>query len=435
MSTAPIFLSFRFQPADINGLPLEGATLYFFTAGTTTPITVYQDAALSTPWGSSVVADGSGVFAPIYLASQFVKTALYDVNNILVQTIDNITVGNGDGTIILKQSTNPAPTAEGDIQWDTDNDWLVVGTGGSNVIIKPTSGGSSAFSDLAFRIQDNADATKQMAFEASGITTGTTRTYAAPDASGVLDLQGAGITTVASATSTAIGASATRDVIISGTTPITSFDTIAAGTIRNITFSGILTLTHNATSLILPGAANIATAVGDNCVAESLGSGNWRVISYQKADGTPVVAPSSGGGETLLATITATATATLSATGLALSTYNWVRIEVNGIENGVATRNLQMAVSSDNGSTYDTAALVGTDTTATAPSFGLVSLYQAGVTGTKFATGFLTGSALGTASISVSFWSTKTSPTNALQFSWNSGNFVAVGNIQIYGVK
>lgn len=42
--------------------------------------------------------------------------------------------------------------------------------------------------DNTFRIQDNSDATKQIAFEASGITTGTTRTLTSPDASGTIAL-------------------------------------------------------------------------------------------------------------------------------------------------------------------------------------------------------------------------------------------------------
>lgn len=40
----------------------------------------------------------------------------------------------------------------------------------------------SLFSDSAFRIQDNVDATKQLAFEVSGIATATTRTITMPDA-------------------------------------------------------------------------------------------------------------------------------------------------------------------------------------------------------------------------------------------------------------
>ena len=97
---------------------------------------------------------------------------------------------------------------------------------------------------------------------------------------------------VASATSTPIGAAASNNVDISGTTTITSFDNVAEGINRKGRFTGALTLTHNATSLILPGAANITTAANDRYEARSLGSGNWIVTKYQKADGTAVVAPS-----------------------------------------------------------------------------------------------------------------------------------------------
>ena len=38
------------------------------------------------------------------------------------------------------------------------------------------------FSDSAFRIQDNDDATKQIAFEVSGVAAGTPRTITMPDA-------------------------------------------------------------------------------------------------------------------------------------------------------------------------------------------------------------------------------------------------------------
>tara|TARA_Y100001951_G_scaffold84075_1_gene73289 strand:- start:220 stop:801 length:582 start_codon:yes stop_codon:yes gene_type:complete len=43
------------------------------------------------------------------------------------------------------------------------------------------SAGSSTPADNVFRIQDNSDATKQIAFEASGISSGTTRTVTMPD--------------------------------------------------------------------------------------------------------------------------------------------------------------------------------------------------------------------------------------------------------------
>lgn len=84
---------------------------------------------------------------------------------------------------------------------------------------------------------------------------------------------------IASATTTNICATGTsHQAHVTGTTTITSFGTAAAGCWRIITFDGALTLTHNATSLIIPGATNITTVAGDVVGVISEGSGNWRVV-------------------------------------------------------------------------------------------------------------------------------------------------------------
>ncbi|RWO34730.1 MAG: hypothetical protein EOS10_00035 [Mesorhizobium sp.] len=77
-------------------------------------------------------------------------------------------------------------------------------------------------------------------------------------------------------------------VNITGTTTITALGTVSSGSERVLVFAGILTLTHNATSLILPGAANITTAAGDTATMRSKGSGNWVCVSYQRASGLAV---------------------------------------------------------------------------------------------------------------------------------------------------
>ncbi len=87
--------------------------------------------------------------------------------------------------------------------------------------------------------------------------------------------------TVASATTTDIGGANSASVDISGTTTITGFGTVASGIIRNVRFTGALTLTHNATSLILINATNITTQNGDTAIFRSLGSGNWICVSYK----------------------------------------------------------------------------------------------------------------------------------------------------------
>lgn len=95
---------------------------------------------------------------------------------------------------------------------------------------------------------------------------------------------------IPSATITDIGAAESSFVSITGTTTITSFGTTETKAHMWLEFTGILTLTQNAASLILPTGANIITAAGDTCEAIRLssGAGNWIVINYQRADGTPL---------------------------------------------------------------------------------------------------------------------------------------------------
>lgn len=100
-------------------------------------------------------------------------------------------------------------------------------------------------------------------------------------------VQAIAIATVASATTTDIGAVGAETVSISGTTTITGLGTIGSGTFRRMHFQGVLTITHNGTSLILPGSANITTAAGDVAQMVSLGSGNWRCTGYMRGSVAP----------------------------------------------------------------------------------------------------------------------------------------------------
>jgi hypothetical protein len=65
---------------------------------------------------------------------------------------------------------------------------------------------------------------------------------------------------------------------ITGTTTITAFAALQAGTRILLEFDGALTLTHNATSLILIGGVNYVTVAGDVLEFVSEGSGNWREV-------------------------------------------------------------------------------------------------------------------------------------------------------------
>ena len=104
---------------------------------------------------------------------------------------------------------------------------------------------------------------------------------------------------VASATITNIVAANSPNVRITGTNTITGLGTAASGTKITARFADALTFTHNGTSLILPGTANITTAANDTADMVSLGSGNWICTSYKKASGAAVVV---AGGQSQLVT-------------------------------------------------------------------------------------------------------------------------------------
>lgn len=112
--------------------------------------------------------------------------------------------------------------------------------------------------------------------------------------------------------STATGAAVT----ITGNTTITGFGTVDTGVIHILTFSGTPVITYNATSLKVPTSASITAAAGDVAWIVSLGSGNWKIITYQRADGTAL-------------TSTAASTPTYSSpSGMRLSTESGVPLSI-----------------------------------------------------------------------------------------------------------
>jgi len=167
-----------------------------------------------------------------------------------------------------------------------------------------TGSGTAAlatFTSAGRALVDDADASAQRTTLGLGtVATESTVPVAkggtgATTASGALDALSVAETTVASATTTDLGAVASDKVSITGTATITGFGTVAAGVKREGRFTGALTLTHNATSLIIPGGASLTTAAGDRFGAYSLGSGNWVVTWYTKANGTAIVGGGGGG--------------------------------------------------------------------------------------------------------------------------------------------
>jgi hypothetical protein len=109
-------------------------------------------------------------------------------------------------------------------------------------------------------------------------------------------------TSLASSATVNIGASSDGDFIdITGAVTIIAFDVVAAGIERVARFTGVLTLTHNGTSLILPSGLNIITEVNDVAVFRSLGSGNWICTGFSRAAGYAKLSGATFTGDVVLA--------------------------------------------------------------------------------------------------------------------------------------
>jgi hypothetical protein len=113
---------------------------------------------------------------------------------------------------------------------------------------------------------------------------------------GVLQLDKS--TDIVAAATTDLGTATGNSVTVthaSGTLAITSFGAatdLQDGTVIEVTFSiaaGTLSVTHNATSLYIPGGANLTLADKDVLRLQKTSDSNayWKLIGGQKADGTP----------------------------------------------------------------------------------------------------------------------------------------------------
>lgn len=89
--------------------------------------------------------------------------------------------------------------------------------------------------------------------------------------------------TIAGGATTDIGGINSQVAEVTGTPTITSFGTNYTG-IRIARFTGAAVITHNATLINLPGAANITTAAGDALMAVPNSTGNgWNVVQFMRA--------------------------------------------------------------------------------------------------------------------------------------------------------
>lgn len=107
------------------------------------------------------------------------------------------------------------------------------------------------------------------------VTYGTAATQTADTDYWTLGKKGADLTSAATVDLSA----ATGDFVdITGTTTITSFGSVTAGREFTVQFDSNISVTYNATSMILPGNANMSFKAGDTAGLRSLGGGNWIMV-------------------------------------------------------------------------------------------------------------------------------------------------------------
>lgn len=165
-----------------------------------------------------------------------------------------------------------------------------------------TASTTTEFLDNAFRIQEETDPTKEIAFQASGITTATTRTITMPDA--------------------------------------------------NVNL-GNITPTQGGTGIQTYTAGDILYASASNTLSKLAKGSDDEVLTL--ASGVPSWAAAGGGDFVLLGTGTASASASLDFTSLMSSTYSSYRVEFEGIY-PTSSSAFYMRVSTDNGSSWKSGA-------------------------------------------------------------------------------
>lgn len=209
VNLTPTTGTFQASDADLTAISALTGTGILARTGAAT----YSERTIQQPAAGITVTNGDGVSGDPTLALADDLAALEGLastgiavrsaSNTWVQrsvagTTDEIAVSNGDGvsgnpTVGIADNAQlpgteginvaggttlqrPGVPVEGDLRKNTDTNQLEYYNGTAWVVAS-----AEAFPDNTFRIYDNGDDTKQLAFEVSAITTATTRTATVPD--------------------------------------------------------------------------------------------------------------------------------------------------------------------------------------------------------------------------------------------------------------
>lgn len=502
---APFFLS--------TGVPASGAKLFVYVAGSTTKQTTYTDNTGNTSNANPILLNSSG-----YPASGGNRVGIWIPQGVTVK-------------FILAPSTDTDPPTSA--YWTQDgflgindvtasqSEWV---GGPTPTYVSSTSftlvGDQSATFHVGRRLKTtNTAGTVYSTITAVAYTSLTTVTVAS-DGSTALDSGLSAVsyglisannpsvgpsethrkgTAVASASTTDIWGIAGDFVHVTGTTTITSLGTAPyAGARREVIFDGALTLTHNSTTLVLPGAANITTAANDRMIVRADTTANMVVVDYVRANGVQIfgsgsasgtqsantvyAGPTSGaaatptfralvGAESALVLLSSKTASTSASLIFGTSDFDWTLydeyifdfVQIVPASAGVVW---QAQISEDGGSTFKGAAstydtvyaqisgstVTATTNTTTAMVFindtqgtntqgycGSLKLFAPSSTVRKTGVighgGYVSNAAVFTAMLGGTVdFNADTNAINGIKFFYNSGN-IASGTVRVYGLR
>lgn len=259
---------------DGNGAPYAGAKASFFETGTTTPKATYSNAGLTSANTNPVVADADGRFGDIYLVAGRYKVVLATSADVTIDTLDPV-----DATSQLIAAASAPATTYPFLRYHNTTDGNVYRRNAAN---------------SSWINEGPVDSLINAASVSETLTGTATDKAVTPDSLAALWQRG---TDIASASTLSLPATGGGVFNVTGTTGITAISSAQGGRTVKFKFASSLTITHNGTSLILPGGVSITTRAGDiaeftNEAAQDASGSNWRLTDYLR-NLDPIETPSS----------------------------------------------------------------------------------------------------------------------------------------------
>jgi hypothetical protein len=277
------------QFVDSAGAPMTGGTLTTYLAGSSTLQATYTDSTGGSSNSTTITLNTRGETPnEVWLAAGVsYKFVLKDSSGTTIWTVDNVT-GVNDVTSQLGAewvASGLTPTYVSATSFTLSGDQRTAFHVGRR--LKSTNSGGTVYSTIT-AVAFGASTTVTVANDSGTLDAGlsavsygvisSTNTSVSPD---MVHRKG---TAVASAATTDIWSIVGDYVHVTGVVTITSLGTAPyAGAQRVVVFDGALTLTHNATTLLLPGGVNIQTAANDRMVVRADTTANMVVVSYFQA--------------------------------------------------------------------------------------------------------------------------------------------------------